>query len=92
MIHSQTTPTYDPAPAMAAIGLARGTEVMTLTGIRPVESLSEGDRIITRAGACPLHGVVRLADERFKLMFNKPQVVFLENRQVNSETGLPFAA
>ena len=81
-----------PAAAIAATGLKRGTEVMTLTGIRPVESLHEGDRIVTRTGACPLRGVIRTANRGFKLMFDRPQVVYLENGQIHSDTCQPVAA
>jgi len=80
------------AAAIVNTGLERGTEVMTLTGIRPVESLHEGDRIITRTGASQLRGVIRTAAEGFKLMFDSPQIVFLGKGQVHSDTGLAFAA
>jgi hypothetical protein len=38
-------------------GLMVGTQVMTLAGILPVEFLSAGDRIVTRAGARTLRAI-----------------------------------
>ena len=87
-----TTTARATAPSMAAIGLVRGTEVMTLKGMRPVEGLAVGDRIITRSGACPLRSVQRTAANGYALRFDAPQVVLLSEGQVHSETGLPYAA
>ncbi len=44
----------------ANTGLVEGSTVMTMTGVRPVQSLRPGDRIITRAGV----QVLRQIDER----------------------------
>ncbi len=93
MMNTATPVQTNPATAaMAANGILRGTEVMTLAGIRPVESLHEGDRIVTRTGARALRSVLRNGGESFRLMFDKPQVVYLAEGQVYGETGLPFAA
>ena len=87
-----TSRMIEPTPAaIAAMGFERGTEVMTLAGVRPIEALHEGDRVITRAGATPLRGVMRTANG-YSLEFDTPQVVFLSEGQVHSDTGLPFAA
>ena len=80
------------APAVAAPGLECGTEVMTLKGIRRVENLKSGDRIVTRSGACSLRAVRRTASNGYALRFDTPQVVLLSEGQVHSETGQPFAA
>ena len=46
----------DFSDAQGAFCFARGTMVLTQTGERPVESLSEGDMVVTRdAGPQPLH-------------------------------------
>ncbi|KMW60452.1 hypothetical protein AIOL_000607 [Candidatus Rhodobacter oscarellae] len=92
MMHPQSQFEMSNATAVAALGLARGTEVMTLDGIRRVETLHEGDRIVTRTGARTLRGVSRRAADSFCLDFDKPQVVFLAEGQVYSDSGLPFAA
>ena len=92
MTRTMTTTARATAPAMAAMGIMRGTEVMTLKGVRPVEGLSVGDRIITRSGACALRAVRRTAANGYALRFDTPQVVLLSEGQVHSETGLPFAA
>ena len=75
-----------------ATGLALGTKVMTMTGVRPVEKLVEGDRIVTRTGASVLRRLMRTRGRGFRLIFDAPQVVFLGEGQVHGETGLPFAA
>ncbi|MFN4171104.1 MAG: Hint domain-containing protein [Pseudorhodobacter sp.] len=47
-----------PASTVPHLGaLAAGTVVLTLSGAIPVEHLTAGDRIITRAGARPLRAV-----------------------------------
>jgi len=85
--------TAQPTPsALLVAGLEPGTEVMTLNGCGPVENLVEGDRIVTRTGACPLRGLIRTAAQGFILVFDTPQVVYLADGQVDSETGLPFSA
>ena len=79
--------TVCPAPA----GLASGTEVLTLKGARPVETLRGGDRIITRSGACTLRDMAH-EDGIYRLDFDRPQVVLLTEGQIYSDTGLPYAA
>ena len=81
----------DPVAPLATGGFARGTEVMTLTGIRPVESLHKGDRIVTRTGARTLTSVTRQGNDRFVLGFDRPQVIFLAQGQAYSETGQSFS-
>jgi hypothetical protein len=41
----------------ANMGLVEGSMILTLTGPRAVETLREGDRIVTRSGAMVLRGV-----------------------------------
>jgi len=72
-------------------GLPRGTLVMTLAGMRPVERLAEGARIVTRAGACRLRGVRRVNCDDYRLVFDAPQMVYLV-RKCESGVNLPFAA
>ena len=80
-----------PATPLPVCGLERGTEVLTLRGVQPVEALKRGDRIVTRSGARRL---ARFATERdaFRLEFEKPQVVLLSQGQIHSDTCLPYAA
>ena len=93
MIQQQTLTVSAQAVAkLPSQGLQRGTEVMTLAGIRPVESLHKGDRIVTRTGARQLKSVERASSESFQLVFERPQIVFLAKGQVHGETGEPFAA
>ena len=94
-IHALPPPLPMPLPMPSAtqrpdIGLAPGTEIMTLTGIHPVETLRSGDRIITRAGACPLKALNCITPDRYRLEFREPQVVYLENGQIYSDTSQPF--
>jgi hypothetical protein len=80
------------APLRGTMGLECGTEVMTLNGIRPIEALRAGDRIITRAGACSLRSLRRTAGDGYALQFDTPQVVLLGEGQVHSDTCEPFRA
>jgi len=73
------------------VGLKIGTEVITLSGIRPVETLRIGERIVTRTGAKPLVNVLA-TNGTFHLKFDGPEVVYLHEGQVHSDTGQPFAA
>jgi hypothetical protein len=52
---AQTETTVDALPKVR--GLAAGTIVLTLAGALPVEHLTAGDRIITRAGARSLRAI-----------------------------------
>jgi len=52
---AQTETTADALPQVR--GLAAGTIVLTLAGALPVEHLTAGDRIITRAGARSLRAI-----------------------------------
>lgn len=74
-----------------ADGLYKGAQVITLDGIRPVESLRAGDRIVTRSGARVLRDLVK-DRAHYRLSFDRPQIVLLSEGQVHSETGVPFAA
>lgn len=78
----------DAAPA----ALPLGTIVLTMDGALPVEYLSAGDRIITRAGASVLRRVDTPAPQRFALTFDRPQVIYADGRQLCSDTGAPLTA
>ncbi len=58
-------------------GLAPGTIIYTLDGALPVEFLSPGDRIITRAGMRPLRGITAEGGG-FKLHFDQPEMVYAD--------------
>lgn len=73
-------------------GLPLGTDVMTADGILPVEYLEPGDRVITRAGMRVLREIDTPAPKRFKLRFDREEVVYANGLMVMSESGLPFAA
>ncbi|MBW6417735.1 Hint domain-containing protein [Celeribacter sp. PS-C1] len=73
-------------------GLPLGTKVMTADGILPVEYLEPGDRVITRAGMRRLLGIDTPAPKRFKLTFEREEVIYADGQMVMSETGLPFSA
>lgn len=49
-------------------GLAEGSEVLTLSGIRPVEALQPGDRVVTRGGARVLRGIESRSVARARLV------------------------
>lgn len=71
--------------------LDQGTEVLTLDGSLPVEYLSPGDRIITRNGMRVLRGIDTPAPHRFRLSFDRPEVIYAGGLQVHSDTGALFA-
>lgn len=81
-----------------SLGLAAGTEVLTLHGMLPVEYLTPGDRIITRDGVCSLGGVtvqhlqqaevVRVGD----LMLPPDQPLRLRGARTREPAGLLPAA
>lgn len=73
-------------------GLPLGTKVMTADGILPVEFLEPGDRVITRSGMRTLLGIDTPAPKRFKLSFEREEVIYADGLMVMSETGMPFAA
>jgi len=73
-------------------GLDHGTEIMTMAGTRPVQTLTCGDRIITHRGAMPLTALTRTMDDRYVLEFDEPQIVLLGEGYVNSATSLPVCA
>lgn len=73
-------------------GLTLGTLVFTADGEIPVEYLEPGDRIVTRAGMRTLRGIDTPAPKRFKLKFDRAEVVYAGGVQVMSDTGTPFAA
>ncbi|WP_394707347.1 hypothetical protein [uncultured Celeribacter sp.] len=73
-------------------GLPLGTSVMTADGMLPVEFLEPGDRVITRAGMRTLLGVDTPAPKRFKLTFEREEVIYADGLMVMSETGMAFAA
>ncbi len=83
--------TADAAAQAIPAGIAEGTEVLTLTGSRPIENLRAGDRIITRSGACTLKGLHRMP-QGFSMDFDRQEVVLLADGQVFSDTGIPYAA
>ncbi|MGV6812438.1 MAG: hypothetical protein ACWA47_09340 [Brevirhabdus sp.] len=69
-------------PSAGASTLALGTIVYTLDGALPVEYLTAGDRIVTRAGARVLRDLSGSADQGFSLRFDTPQVIYTEDAQV----------
>jgi len=74
---TQTTSFDHVAASLTEPGLPHGTLVMTLAGVRPVEQLAEGARVVTRSGACRLRGVRRVRDNDYRLVFDTPQLVYL---------------
>ncbi|WP_175474775.1 hypothetical protein [Celeribacter indicus] len=73
-------------------GLPVGTEVMTAEGCLPVEYLEPGDRVVTRGGLRVLRDIDTPAPGRFRLVFDRAEVVYAGGIQVMSDSGLPFAA
>lgn len=68
-------------PAKATKGFVPGTIIYTLDGALPVEFLTPGDRIITRAGARELRGVrarVIRGIRSLLLEFDAPQMVYAD--------------
>jgi predicted enzyme related to lactoylglutathione lyase len=94
---AQTTAAKTAQPILAQpgtarrTGLPRATEVLTLAGVRHVEALRPGDRVITRGGAQILRGLTHLPGG-YRLHFETPQVVLLSDGQVHSDSGEGFAA
>jgi len=72
-------------------GLPLGTEVMTADGALPVEYLEPGDRVVTRTGMRRLKTIDTPAPHRFKLVFDREEVVYAGGILVMSESGLPYA-
>ncbi|WP_460273319.1 hypothetical protein [Celeribacter sp. ULVN23_4] len=72
-------------------GLLLGTKVMTADGALPVEYLEPGDRVITRAGMRTLLDIDTPSPKRFKLSFEREEVIYANGVMVMSETGRPFA-
>ncbi len=64
-----------------AAGLAPGTIIFTLEGALPVEYLSPGDRIITRAGMRVLRAL-SAGEGGFVLHFDRPEVVYADGVEV----------
>lgn len=70
--------------------LPLGTIVLTLDGALPVEYLSVGDRIITRAGMRVLRDIDTPAPQAFALTFDEPQVIYADGRQIHSDSGKEY--
>lgn len=68
--------------ADAAPDLALGTIVLTMDGALPVEFLSPGDRIVTRAGARVLRDIRHDATTGFALRFDRPEVIYADGAEV----------
>ena len=66
-----------------ATGLAPGTIIFTLEGALPVEYLSPGDRIITRAGMRVLRDL-RAGSGGFALHFDQPEVVYADGVETHA--------
>ena len=64
------------APPRSA-GIAPGTIIHTLDGSLPVEYLSPGDRIITRAGMRVLRAITR-HEGSLRLHFDRPEVIYAD--------------
>lgn len=90
MFHTTTTPAK--TAAATPLGIKAGTMVLTLKGACAVDMLAIGDRVITRSGACVLRDILTASDGGFILCFDTPQVILLDDGQLHSDTGLPFAA
>lgn len=73
-------PSWTPGPVEA---IASGTAILTLEGMKPVEVLEPGERIVTRAGARTLRSVMG-GDGGYYLGFDEPAVVLAENRQIRT--------
>ena len=56
------------APPSAKLAVAQGTPVLTLDGALPVEYLTVGDRVLTRAGVRRLHGITITLRQNARLM------------------------
>ncbi|TCP61904.1 hypothetical protein EV663_10389 [Rhodovulum bhavnagarense] len=65
--------------------LCEGTIVLTLDGALPVEFLSVGDRIITRAGARILRDIRRddaQGTAGYHLGFDRSEVIYADGKQI----------
>ena len=76
----------DAAPAALRGGLPLGTIVLTLDGALPVEFLTPGDRIVTRAGMRVLRGIDRPAPRRFALRFDRTEVIYADGCPLRTDT------
>ena len=91
MIPAYSLDAPQPTPSHSARhGVPRGTEVLTLKGLCPVETLKSGDKVVTRTGARPLWSLQTLFADRFAMMFERPQVVYLMDGLIHSESGAAF--
>lgn len=81
------TRTIKPAIAAAADSpverIAVGTIVYTLDGALPVEFLSVGDRVVTRAGARALRRISGCCQTGFALGFDRPEIVYAEGAMIS---------
>lgn len=68
-------------------GFAKGTAILTAEGALPVEYLEPGDRIVTRSGMQPLKNIFTPAPNRFKLTFERNEVIYADGIQVDASTG-----
>lgn len=59
-----------------------GTIILTLDGAIPIEFLSPGDRVITRAGARVLRAVTGSVETGFDLTFDQPEIVYTDSDQI----------
>ena len=66
-----------------ATTLPIGTMIYTLDGALPVEYLSPGDRIVTRAGAKKLRGVLT-SRSGFQLSFDRPEVFYADGAEIRA--------
>lgn len=77
----------DGDPETRAAALPLGTIVLTMEGALPVEYLSVGDRIITRAGARTLRdiqGEHRAGHASFRLGFDASEVIYADGLEVRT--------
>ncbi len=66
-----------------ATTLPIGTIIYTLDGALPVEYLSPGDRIVTRAGARKLRNV-QSNRSGFQLKFDRPEVFYADGAEIRA--------
>lgn len=77
------------APGRMRAGLPTGTVVLTADGALPVEYLSPGDRIVTRAGMRVLRDIDTPAPHLFALTFDRVEMIYADGRQVRSDARAP---
>lgn len=70
-------------------GLPVGTIVLTLDGALPVEHLTAGDLVITRAGARVLRQLTPCVDHEYRLEFDRPEVIYADGQQLRSDNCKP---